>query len=83
MALLLAGAGLRISGEQDSSKEGTMKPARTVAVVFLVLLAIVQACRLLFSWSVNVNGIAVPLWASGVALVVVLTIAVALWREAR
>ena len=60
-----------------------MKPARTVAVVFLVLLAIVQGCRLLFSWSVNVNGIAVPLWASGVALVVVLTIAVALWRESR
>ena len=60
-----------------------MKPARTVAVVFLVLLAIVQACRLVFRWSVNVNGIAVPLWASGIALVVALSIAMALWREAR
>ena len=60
-----------------------MKPARTVAVVFLVLMAILQACRLVFSWSVNVNGVAVPLWASGIALVVVLSIAVALWREAR
>ena len=60
-----------------------MKPARTVAVVFLVLMAILQGCRLLFSWSVSVNGIAVPLWASGVALVVVLSIAVSLWREAR
>ena len=83
MASRSAGAGLLISGERDSSKEGTMKPARTVAVVFLVLMAIVQACRLLFRWSVNVNGIAVPLWASGVALVVVLSIAVSLWREAR
>ena len=60
-----------------------MKPARTVAVVFLVLLAIVQAYRLVFRWSVNMNGIAVPLWASGIALVVVLSIAMALWREAR
>lgn len=60
-----------------------MTPARSVAVTFLVLLAIVQACRLFFRWSVNVNGMAVPLWASALAIVVVLSIAVALWREER
>ena len=60
-----------------------MTPARSVGVTFLVLLAIVQACRLFFRWSVTVNGIVVPLWASALAFVVVLSIAVALWREER
>ena len=58
-----------------------MTPARSVAVTFLVLLAVVQACRLVFRWSVTVNGMAVPLWASALAIVIMLSIAVALWRE--
>ena len=60
-----------------------MKPARTIAVAFLVLLAVGQTCRLLFRWNVNINGVAVPLWASVLAVVVLLSIAVALWREGR
>ena len=46
-------------------------------------MAAVQALRLLLRWDVNVNGVAIPLWVSVIALVVVLGVAIALWREAR
>jgi hypothetical protein len=60
-----------------------MKPVHLVTIAFLVLLAGVQALRLLLRWDVNVNGVAIPLWASAAAIVVVLSVATALWREAR
>ncbi len=60
-----------------------MKPAHLVAIALLVVMAAVQALRLLLRWDVNVNGVAIPLWVSVIALVVVLGVAIALWREAR
>jgi len=60
-----------------------MKPAHLVAIALLVVMAAVQALRLLLRWDVDVNGVAIPLWVSVIALVVVLGVAIALWREAR
>lgn len=60
-----------------------MKPAHLVAIALLVVMAAVQALRLLLRWDVNVNGVAIPLWVSVIALVVVLGVAIALWREAQ
>lgn len=60
-----------------------MKPIQAVVVAFLLLLACVQLLRVLMGWSVVVNGIAVPIWASIVALLVAGGLALLLWREAR
>lgn len=60
-----------------------MKPAHVVTIALLVILACVQTLRLLLRWEVNVNGVSIPLWASAVAIVVVLSVATALWREVR
>lgn len=60
-----------------------MKPVHLVTIALLVLIAVVQALRLLLRWDVNVNGVAIPLWASAIAIVAVLGVAIALWREVR
>jgi len=60
-----------------------MKPIQTVVVVFLSLLALVQLLRVLLGWGVVVNGIAIPIWASVIAVLVAGGLAVLLWREAR
>jgi len=60
-----------------------MKPIQTVVVVFLSLLALVQLLRVLLGWSVLVNGNAIPIWASVIAVLVAGGLAFLLWREAR
>jgi len=60
-----------------------MKPIQTVVVVFLSLLALVQLVRVLLGWSVVVNGMDIPIWASVIAVLVAGGLAFLLWREAR
>lgn len=60
-----------------------MKPIQTIVVVFLSLLALLQLVRVLLGWSVVVNGIAVPMWVSIIAVLVAGGLALLLWREAR
>ena len=60
-----------------------MKPFTLIAVVVFSLVAILQLTRLILGWEVSVNGLIIPLWASGVALVVAAGLAVMLGREAR
>jgi hypothetical protein len=60
-----------------------MKPFTLIAIVVFSLVAILQLTRLVLGWEVSVNGLAIPLWASGVALVVATGLAVMLGREAR
>ena len=60
-----------------------MKPAHLVAMAFFALLAGVQTLRLIMGWAVSVNGVTIPMWPSAVAIVVLLGLAAALWREAR
>ena len=60
-----------------------MKPFTTIAVVIFALVAVVHLHRLFAGWEAIVNGIAIPLWASAVALVVAAGLAVMLWRESR
>ena len=47
------------------------KPFTTITVVILAVVALLHALRLLFAWSVTVEGTAVPGWVSIVGLVVV------------
>jgi hypothetical protein len=58
-----------------------MKPFATATVAILALVAIVHLLRLLADWSVSVNGIDIPMWASVIALVLAGGLALGLWRE--
>ena len=60
-----------------------MKPFTAITIVFLGLLATMQLARVLLGWEVVVNGVTVPLWASGVACLVAGSLALMLWRESR
>ena len=60
-----------------------MKPFTLMTVVVLSLVAIVQLIRLALGWEVSVNGVSIPVWASGIAVVVAGGLAVMVWRESR
>lgn len=60
-----------------------MKPFTTLSIVFLGLLSAVQLVRVLQGWEVVVNGMPVPLWASGLASMVAGALAIGLWRQSR
>ena len=60
-----------------------MKPIPALVTAFLSLLALLQLTRVVLHWQVMVNGVDIPLWASGVACVVTGGLAFLLWRDAR
>jgi len=60
-----------------------MKPFTTIAVVVLSLVALLQLLRFVAGWELIVDGIAVPVWASGIAFVIAASLAAMVWREAR
>jgi hypothetical protein len=60
-----------------------MKPFTTLAVVVFSLVALMQLLRFVLGWEISVNGIAIPIWASGIAFVIAGVLALMLWREAR
>jgi hypothetical protein len=57
------------------------KPFTLAAVTVFSIVALVQLLRLLMGVEVTIEGFAVPLWASGVAVVVAAGLAVTVWRE--
>jgi len=59
------------------------KPFTMLAVVVFALVALVHLLRLAFGWEATINGAAVPMWASILALVVSGGLAVMLWRESQ
>lgn len=59
------------------------KPYTNIAVVLFSLIALLQLLRVLLGWEVTVNGVAIPLWASGVAFVVASGLAAMVWWERR
>ena len=60
-----------------------MKPFTIIAAGLFALIAVVQSVRFLLSWEITVNGVMIPVWASGIASVIAAGLAVMLWREAR
>lgn len=60
-----------------------MKPFTTITIVFLSLIAIMQLTRFVQGWEVLINGVSIPVWASGLAFVVAGGLAAMLWRESR
>ena len=59
------------------------KPFTLVAVVLLSLIAVLQLLRFVLGWEVTINGVGIPVWASGIAFVVAAGLAVTVWLEAR
>lgn len=59
------------------------KPYITIAIFVFTLVALLQLLRVVLGWEVLVNGIVIPVWASGIAFVVATGLAVMLWRETR
>ncbi len=57
------------------------KPFTRAAVALLSLIALLQLVRFLLGWTVTVNGAFIPVWASGVACVVLAVLALMTWRE--
>jgi len=60
-----------------------MKPFTTIAIVIFSLIAIVHLLRMFFRWEVMINGIYIPLWVSGIAVVIFVELAYMLWRESQ
>ena len=60
-----------------------MKPAHTLTIALLAIVAAAHAVRLVFQWELVFNRVTVPMWPSVVAVVVFLGLAVALWRESK
>jgi hypothetical protein len=59
------------------------KPFTLVAVGLLSLIAVLQLLRFILGWQATVNGLSIPVWASGIAFVVAGGLAVTVWLEAR
>ena len=57
-----------------------MKPAVFVSVLFLAIVAVLHALRLVIQLPVTVGGEDVPMWVSAVAAVFTGGLAVWLWR---
>ena len=60
-----------------------MKPFSTAASILLALISLLQLLRFLMGWVVTVNGVIIPVWASGIACLVAGGLAVKVWKEAR
>jgi len=60
-----------------------MKPFTTLAIVFFALIGLVHLLRLAMHWTVIVNGMVVPLWASAVGFLVASVLSIMVWRENR
>jgi hypothetical protein len=58
-----------------------MKPAVTITVVFLVLVAFLHLLRLIFGVAITVNDMAIPMWASVLAVIGLGALAGWVWRE--
>jgi len=60
-----------------------MKPATTLAVIFLALVSAAHLARLVLRIDVTAGGWAVPMWPSAIACAFTGVLAILLWRESR
>jgi hypothetical protein len=60
-----------------------VQPVSTIAAGLFALIGALQLVRFIMDWDVTVTGIAIPVWASGIAFVITAALAIMLWREAR
>lgn len=59
------------------------KPFTVIAIGLFSLIAVLQLLRFILGWEATVNGLSVPVWASGIAFLVATGLAIMVWLEAR
>ena len=59
------------------------RPASLVAAILFLLMAIAQVCRFFLKVNIVAGSVEVPLWASAIAVVVLILLAVWLLVERR
>jgi hypothetical protein len=59
-----------------------MKPFTVITVVLLSLIAFAHLLRVLLGWSLVAENVAIPMWPSVLAFLLLGGLAVMLWREA-
>jgi uncharacterized membrane protein len=59
-----------------------MKPATTIGVFFIALIAVGHLLRLLFGWTVMINDRVIPMWPSVLVVIVFGALSVMIYREA-
>lgn len=60
-----------------------MRPATTIGVFLLALIAFGHLLRLLFGWTLVIGDRIIPMWPSGVVAVLFGAMSLLVWREAR
>ena len=60
-----------------------MKPFTTIAVAIFAVIAIAHLIRLFEAWEVTVVGFVIPVWWSGLGLIIAGGLALMVWRESR
>lgn len=60
-----------------------MKPAASIAALFLALVAVMHLLRVIFQVPVMVGSVEIPMWASVLGVLGPGALAVWLWREQR
>jgi hypothetical protein len=58
-----------------------MKPATTVGVFLLALIAVGHLLRLLFGWGVIIDDKVIPMWPSVLVFIAFGALSVMIWRE--
>jgi hypothetical protein len=58
-----------------------MKPATTIGVFFLALIAFGHLLRVLLGWGVIINDTVIPIWPSVLVIIVFGTLSVMICRE--
>jgi len=59
------------------------KPFTTITIGIFALVALLHVFRLAFGWEVTFRGSGIPLWVSGLGVVIAGGLAVMVWRESR
>ena len=59
------------------------KPFTSLAAIIFAVIALIHLLRLIYGWVVTIVGADVPMWVSGVGLVVTGVLAAGLWWESR
>ena len=60
-----------------------MKPFTRITVFVLWLIGLLQLVRFIARWDATLNGAPIPLWLSLLTAIIVVGLAVMVWREHR
>jgi hypothetical protein len=58
-----------------------MKPAASIAALFLALVAVMHLLRIIFQVPVSVGNTEIPMWASVLGIIGPGALAIWIWRE--